>query len=230
MSESFVSLMNWADQYRKLKIRTNADTPNDSRIARNFGAEGTGLCRTEHMFFEGERINAVREMIFSQTEAERRKALAKLLPYQKTDFEGIFRAMDGLPVIIRLLDPPLHEFLPKEEKEMEELAKEMGVSLKKVKEIASALHEFNPMLGHRGCRVGITYRLITEMQATAIFEAALKVKEEGVIPLPEIEVPLVGNIKEYQHQKNIIKKVAEKIGAEGKIKYKIGTMIEVQRG
>ncbi|MEM4363848.1 MAG: pyruvate, phosphate dikinase [Candidatus Diapherotrites archaeon] len=229
MSEDFSTLMKWADQYRKLKVRTNADTPNDARIARNFGAEGIGLCRTEHMFFEGERIKAIREMIFSQTESERKKALAKLLPYQRTDFEGIFKAMDGLPVIIRLLDPPLHEFLPKEEKEMEEVAKEMGISIKKIKEIAMTLHEFNPMLGHRGCRLGITYPEITEMQATAIFEAALKVKEEGIIPLPEIEVPLVGNVKEYINQKNIIKEVAKKLGVEGKIHYKIGTMIEVPR-
>ncbi|MEM4261435.1 MAG: pyruvate, phosphate dikinase, partial [Candidatus Diapherotrites archaeon] len=229
MSEDFSTLMKWADQYRKLKVRTNADTPNDARIARNFGAEGIGLCRTEHMFFEGERIKAIREMIFSQTESERKKALAKLLPYQRTDFEGIFKAMDGLPVIIRLLDPPLHEFLPKEEKEMEEVAKEMGISIKKIKEIAMTLHEFNPMLGHRGCRLGITYPEITEMQATAIFEAALKVKEEGIIPLPEIEVPLVGNVKEYINQKNIIKEVAKKLGVEGKVHYKIGTMIEVPR-
>ncbi|MEM4326616.1 MAG: pyruvate, phosphate dikinase [Candidatus Diapherotrites archaeon] len=229
MSEDFSTLMKWADQYRKLKVRTNADTPNDARIARNFGAEGIGLCRTEHMFFEGERIKAIREMIFSKTESERKKALAKLLPYQRTDFEGIFKAMDGLPVIIRLLDPPLHEFLPKEEKEMEEVAKEMGISIKKIKEIAMTLHEFNPMLGHRGCRLGITYPEITEMQATAIFEAALKVKEEGIIPLPEIEVPLVGNVKEYINQKNIIKEVAKKLGVEGKIHYKIGTMIEVPR-
>jgi len=229
LSGSFGELMEWADSFRKLEIRTNADTPKDAHVARNYGAQGIGLCRTEHMFFEGERIKSVREMILATTESERRKALSKLLPFQRQDFEGIFRAMDGLPVIIRLLDPPLHEFLPKEEDEMKALAKEMGVSVDKVKEISSALHEFNPMLGHRGCRLGITYPEITEMQATAIFEAALNVAKEGIIAMPEIEIPLVGNINEFRNQKEIIKQIAKKLGAEGKVNYKIGTMIEIPR-
>jgi len=229
LSGSFAILMKWADSFRKLEIRTNADTPHDSKVARDFGAQGVGLCRTEHMFFEGERIKAVREMILARSEAERRKALAKLLPFQRADFEGIFRVMDGLPVIIRLLDPPLHEFLPKEESDMQALAQEMGITLEKVKEISSSLHEFNPMLGHRGCRLGITYPEITEMQATAIFEAALNVEKDGVTAIPEIEIPLVGNVQEFLNQKEIVQGVAKKLGVKGKVEYKIGTMVEVPR-
>ncbi len=229
LSGSFGILMKWADSFRRLEVRTNADTPHDSKVARDFGAEGVGLCRTEHMFFEGERIKAVREMILSRTEADRRKALAKLLPFQRSDFEGIFRVMDGLPVIIRLLDPPLHEFLPKEESDMQELATEMGTTLEKVKAISSSLHEFNPMLGHRGCRLGITYPEITEMQATAIFEAALNVEKEGVVARPEIEIPLVGNVKEFLDQKGVVEDVAKRLGVKGKVEYKVGTMVEVPR-
>ena len=229
VSGSFATLMKWADSYRKLGVRTNADTPKDSKIARDFGAEGIGLCRTEHMFFEGERINAVREMIVAEGEAGRRKALAKLLPFQRSDFEGIFKAMAGLPVIIRLLDPPLHEFLPKEEKDVEEIAKSMGVSAERLRKKVESLHEFNPMLGHRGCRLGITYPEITEMQATAIFEAALNVQKQGFKPFPEIEIPLVGNVKEFLAQKEIILRVAGKLKVKGKLKFKIGTMVEVPR-
>ncbi|MBI4210852.1 MAG: pyruvate, phosphate dikinase [Candidatus Diapherotrites archaeon] len=229
MSGAFGKLMKWADSYRKIGVRTNADTPKDAEVARGFGAEGIGLCRTEHMFFEGERIKAVREMILARDETGRRKALDKLLPFQRSDFEGIFRAMDGLPVIIRLLDPPLHEFLPKDEQDMQALAGEMGITLEKVKEISSSLHEFNPMLGHRGCRLGITYPEITEMQATAIFEAALNVKRAGVKPVPEIEVPLVGNTKEFLDQKRIIDAVAERLNVKAAMDYKVGTMFEVPR-
>jgi len=229
MSGSFGTLMKWADSYKRLEVRTNADTPKDSKVARGFGAQGIGLCRTEHMFFEGERIKAMREMILSQDEGGRRKALGKLLPYQRSDFEGLFTEMDGLPVIIRLLDPPLHEFLPKEEKEMQELADEMGITMQKIRDISDSLHEFNPMLGHRGCRLGITYPEITEMQATAIFEAALNVKAKGITPIPEIEVPLVGNLKEFMHQKQVIEAVAQRLNAKGQIKYTIGTMFEVPR-
>ncbi|MCR4369254.1 MAG: pyruvate, phosphate dikinase [archaeon] len=229
LSGSFETLMKWADKVRTLGIRTNADTPKDSKIAREFGAEGIGLCRTEHMFFEGERIRAVREMILSQDEAGRRGALAKILPFQRSDFEGIFKAMDGLPVIIRLLDPPLHEFLPKEEADIKEIASDLGVDVEKIKSTIESLSEFNPMLGHRGCRLGITYPEITEMQARAIFEAALNVSKKGIVALPEIEIPLVGNVKEFVAQRQIIAKVALELGVKGKVKYKIGTMVEVPR-
>jgi len=229
LTKDFHTLMKWADSFRKLEIRTNAETPKDSLIARSFGAEGIGLARTEHMFFGGNRITTVRRMILAQNEHGRRKALAKLLPYQTKDFEGIFKAMDGLPVIIRLLDPPLHEFLPKEEKDIPELAKRMNISPARVKEIISSLSEVNPMLGHRGCRLGITYPEITEMQATAIFKAALNSKKKKIKALPEIEIPLVGNVKEFLSQKEVIEQVAQKLRVKGKIKYKIGTMIEVPR-
>jgi len=225
----FAILMSWADSFRKLKVKTNADTPKDAKIARGFGAEGIGLVRTEHMFFEGDRIKAVREMILSENLEGRKRALGKLLPYQKEDFAGIFEAMDKLPVVIRLLDPPLHEFLPKEEKDMQELAEEMGFNLAKVKQITESLHEFNPMLGFRGCRLGMVFPEINAMQAKAIFEAALEVKENGIKPLPWIEVPLVGDVKEFLRIKEIIEKAAEETGAKGKVEYKIGTMIEVPR-
>jgi pyruvate,orthophosphate dikinase len=225
----FKILMEWADSFRKLKVKTNADTPHDSQVARDFGAQGIGLTRTEHMFFEGDRITAVREMILAENEEGRRKALDKLLPYQRSDFKGIFEVMVGLPVIIRLLDPPLHEFLPHEEKEQQQVANEMGVDVKKIKDKVTSLHEFNPMLGFRGCRLGVIYPEINEMQVRAIFEAALEVKKAGKDPKPEIEIPLVGNVKEFIPLKEMVKRVAKETGADGKIPYKIGTMIEVPR-
>lgn len=231
LSGNFGTLMEWADDFRKLKIRTNADIPRDALVARNFGAEGIGLCRTEHMFFEGERIKAMREMILSSNVQQRKKALAKLLPYQKEDFKGLFQEMQGLPVTIRLLDPPLHEFLPKESKEIKELAKELKTTVKKIKQISESLHEVNPMLGHRGCRLGISYAEITEMQVQAIMEAACELVQENVEVFPEIMVPLIGNILELKHQKEIIAKVAEETLQKYNLKfnYLIGTMIEVPR-
>ena len=231
LSADFVTLMEWADKYRKLKVRANADTPHDSKIAIKFGAEGIGLCRTEHMFFEGDRIKAVRQMILSENVEGRKKALEKLLPMQRTDFIGIFEEMKDKPVTIRLLDPPLHEFLPKEDAEIKELAKEMNVSVDKLKAKIEELHELNPMLGHRGCRLGISYPEISEMQARAIIEAAVEVKNKGLNVYPEIMVPLVGNVKELTLQKEIIQKVAGEVMKEkGRtIDYMIGTMIEVPR-
>ncbi len=229
MLGDFDTLMKWADSFKKLRVKTNADNPKDAKIALDFGAEGIGLVRTEHMFFEGDRIKAVREMILAENLEGRKKALDKLLPYQKEDFSGIFEVMDKLPVIIRLLDPPLHEFLPKEEKDMQSLAEELGFSLDKVKQITESLHEFNPMLGFRGCRLGMVYPEINAMQAKAIFQAALEVQGKGIKPLPWIEVPLVGNVKEFLKIREIIERVAEETGAKGKVDYKIGTMIEVPR-
>ncbi|HFE52943.1 MAG TPA: pyruvate, phosphate dikinase, partial [Bacteroidetes bacterium] len=208
MTGEFGELMQWVDEIRKLGVRTNADTPHDAQVARNFGAEGIGLCRTEHMFFEGERIKAVREMILAEDEEGRRKALDKILPYQKQDFLGIFKVMEGLPVTIRLLDPPLHEFLPQEEEAQREMAEDLGVPLEKVKERVEALHELNPMLGHRGCRLGIAYPEITEMQTRAIFEAACELTKQGLKVLPEVMVPLVGTLEEFQNQKEVIDRVA----------------------
>ncbi len=225
----FSTLMSWADSFKKLKVKTNADTPKDAKIALEFGAEGIGLVRTEHMFFEGERIKAVREMILSEDLDGRKKALAKLLPFQKEDFAGIFEVMDKLPVVIRLLDPPLHEFLPKEENDIKELAGEMGLGVEKIKETIESLHEFNPMLGFRGFRLGMVYPEINEMQVQVIFEAALDELGKGVTPLRWIEVPLVGHLKEFLKIKELIQKVAKETGAEGKVDYKIGTMIEVPR-
>jgi pyruvate,orthophosphate dikinase len=231
VSGNFETLMKWADEFRTLKIRTNADVPRDAKVARGFGAEGIGLCRTEHMFFEGDRIKAMREMILAETLEARKKALAKLLPYQKADFLGLFQEMNGLPVTIRLLDPPLHEFLPNEEKDIEALAKELKITTQKIKSISASLHEVNPMLGHRGCRLGITYPEITEMQVQAIMEAACELTLKKVVVLPEIMVPLVGNVKELIHQKEIIKRIADSTLAKYKVdlKYMIGTMIEVPR-
>lgn len=231
LSGNFGKLMEWADQFRKLKVRTNADTPHDSEVARNFGAEGIGLCRTEHMFFEGDRIKAVREMILADDEQGRRKALEKLLPYQRDDFYGIFKAMHDLPVTVRTLDPPLHEFLPHDEKSQQEMAKEMGVSVEVVKAKVDSLHEFNPMLGHRGCRLGISYPEITEMQARAIMEAACKLTKEGVKVIPEIMIPLVGTKEELAHQKKVVMETAEKVMSEMgvRVEYLVGTMIEVPR-
>src|SRR3989344_679922 len=231
ISGYFQTLMKWADEKRKLKVRTNADTPKDAEVALKFGAEGIGLTRTEHMFFEGERIKAVREMILADDEAGRKKALAKILPYQKSDFIGIFKVMSGLPVTIRLLDPPLHEFLPKEEKEINELAREMKVPVEKLKSTVANLFEFNPMLGFRGCRLALVYPEIAEMQTTAIIEAAIDVNKSGKKALPEIEIPVVANSKEIEILKDIIVNTAEKLIKQSGVKdhYKIGTMIELPR-
>ncbi len=229
ISGEFGKLMEWVDEFKRLGVKANADTPHDSEVARKFGAEGIGLCRTEHMFFKPERIRAMREMILAEDSEGRKRALDKILPYQKEDFRGLFRVMSGLPIIIRLLDPPLHEFLPKEEKEIREMADGMGVKPEKIRETIDSLHEFNPMLGFRGCRLSIKYPEITEMQVRAIFEAALEAKEDGDKPLPEIEVPLVGNVREFVLVKDIINGVAGEMGAKEKIKYRIGTMIEVPR-
>jgi pyruvate,orthophosphate dikinase len=231
LSGDFGTLMKWVDEIRQINVRTNADTPHDSEVARKFGAEGIGLCRTEHMFFEGDRIKAVREMILADDEAGRRRALDKLLPYQKNDFLGIFRAMNGLPVTIRTLDPPLHEFLPHEDENQQEMAAEMGVPVERIRAKVDSLHEFNPMLGHRGCRLGTTYPEITEMQARAIFEAACELAKEKVKVLPEVMIPLVGTIGEMKHQKEIVLRTAGQVMQEQgiKVKYLVGTMIEVPR-
>ena len=231
LSEDFRTIMNLADKYTRMHVRTNADTPHDAKVARAFGAQGIGLCRTEHMFFEGDRIKAVREMILADDEDGRRVALAKLLPMQRGDFEGIFEAMDGLGVTVRLLDPPLHEFTPNELESQREMAEEMGITPEEVKQKVDALHEFNPMMGHRGCRLGNTYPEITEMQARAIIEAACNLKAKGLDPRPEIMVPLVGDVKELRMQANIIRRVAETVFNERgmRVDYKIGTMIEIPR-
>jgi len=228
---SFSKLMGWSDGYRKLRVRANADTPRDARVARNFGAEGIGLCRTEHMFFEGERILAMREMIVARDAGGRRRALEKLLPMQRSDFEGIFEAMDGLPVTIRLLDPPLHEFLPHGGEESTMLAKTLGLSRGDLGRVVDSLRETNPMLGHRGCRLGIVYPEITEMQARAIFEAAVKASRRGIEVLPEIMVPLVSDVSELRHQRAVIERAAEQVmGTMGEhIPYLVGTMIELPR-
>lgn len=231
LSGDFGALMQLADKYRRLEVRTNADTPEEALVARKFGATGIGLCRTEHMFFEGERIRAVREMILADDEAGRRKALAKLLPIQRGDFEGLFREMNGLPVTIRLLDPPLHEFVPHDEASQRIMAHDMKVSLGKIKMRVEELHEFNPMMGHRGCRLGITYPEITEMQARAIIEAALNMKAKGIEVKAEIMVPLVGTVREFNAQAAVIRKAADAVFAErgDRIHYMIGTMIETPR-
>jgi pyruvate,orthophosphate dikinase len=231
LSGYFGELMVLADKYKRMSVRTNADTPKDAQIARNFGAQGIGLTRTEHMFFEGERIKAMREMILADDVAGREKALEKLLPMQRSDFEGIFEAMAGYGVTIRLLDPPLHEFVPHEEANQLEMAKEMGISVEQVKNKVESLHEFNPMLGHRGCRLGITYPEITAMQARAIIEAAMNLKAKGIDARPEIMVPLVGTVAELKNQTEIIRSVAEKVFAEkgDRIDYQVGTMIEIPR-
>ncbi|MDP0500211.1 MAG: pyruvate, phosphate dikinase [Verrucomicrobiota bacterium JB022] len=228
----FATVMGWADETRTLGIRTNADTPAMAREAVQFGAQGIGLCRTEHMFFEGDRITFMRKMILAGDEEERRAALAKLLPYQREDFVGLFQAMDGLPVTIRLLDPPLHEFLPHDDATRHDLADKLGVSTEVIAQRVSALHEENPMLGHRGCRLGITYPEITEMQARAIFEAAAEVVAAGTKVNPEVMVPLVGFKDELANQAKIIRSVADEVMKEKsvKIEYKLGTMIEVPRG
>ena len=231
LSSDFAKLMEISDKYTRMKVRTNADTPKDAAIARQFGAKGIGLCRTEHMFFEGERIKAMREMILSSDEKGRKIALAKLLPYQRSDFEGIFEAMAGYGVTVRLLDPPLHEFVPHQQATQKELAEEMGISIDQIRIKVSELEEFNPMLGHRGCRLGITYPEITEMQARAIIEAAMNLKAKGVDARPEIMVPLIGTVAEFKNQADIINKTAEAVFAErgDRIEYLVGTMIEVPR-
>jgi pyruvate,orthophosphate dikinase len=229
--QSFARLLGWADDVRRLRVRANADTPQDARIARGFGAEGIGLCRTEHMFFEGERIGAMREMIVARDEAGRRRALAKLLPMQRSDFEGIFEAMSGLPVTIRLLDPPLHEFLPHGGEESKLLARTLGIPREELSHIVDSLRETNPMLGHRGCRLGITFPEITDMQGRAIFEAAVRAKRRGLDVRPEIMVPLVATVAEFENQRAILEEAAQRIlGAMGEeIPYSIGTMIELPR-
>lgn len=229
--QKYESVMKWSDQYRRLKIRTNADQPDQASNAIKFGAEGIGLCRTEHMFFGGERITGVREMILSDTVEGRRNAIMKLLPMQREDFAGIFRAMDGFPVTIRTLDPPLHEFLPHEEKDIVAMAEHMGVSTEQVKRRIASLHEFNPMLGHRGCRLGVVYPEITEMQARAILEAACEVKKEGINVLPEIMIPLVGHKNELKHQRRLVDRVAKEVMKEydTNLDYLVGTMIELPR-
>lgn len=232
ISGHFATFMSWADEVRKLKIRTNADTPNDAKQAVEFGAEGVGLCRTEHMFFAEDRIMAVRQMITSKDLNQRKIALAKILPMQKSDFKGIYEALCGMPVTIRLLDPPLHEFLPSLDEDIEALSKEMGITFEELKETVAELHEFNPMMGHRGCRLAVTYPEIAEMQTRAIIEAAIEVnKEKEYNIVPEIMVPLVGEIKELKYVKRVIVETVEKVIAENNadLKYKVGTMIEIPR-
>jgi pyruvate,orthophosphate dikinase len=231
LSGDFALLMTWADKCRKIGIRANADTPKDAQVTKSFGGEGIGLCRTEHMFFEGDRIDAVREMILATDLEGRKKALAKLLPMQKQDFKAILGTMGNLPVTIRTLDPPLHEFLPKTEEDMQDLSKKSGMSVERIKAKVDSMHEFNPMLGFRGCRLGIEYPEITEMQAQAIFEAACELKKEGKGSFPEVMIPLIGTLAEYTLQKDIVERVAKetqkKYGV--KVKYMIGTMIEIPR-
>jgi len=232
MVGEFGTFMSWVDEVKRLKIRANADTPEDAQIARDFGAEGIGLTRTEHMFFEGKRIDAMREMILADKLEDRKKALQKILPMQRGDFQGLFKVMSGYPVTIRLLDPPLHEFLPHTDEEVNELAKEMGVEPLKLKEKANSLHEFNPMLGHRGCRLGVTYPEIYAMQTQAIMEAACEVKKaEGVDAIPEIEIPLVGSASELKNLRAVCEKVCHEVMERYglKIQYTIGTMIELPR-
>ncbi len=231
LDADFAEIMTLADKYTRMTVRTNADTPHDALVARKFGASGIGLCRTEHMFFEGEKIKAMREMILAEDAEGRRKALAKILPYQQADFEGIFEAMAGCPVTVRLLDPPLHEFVPHEEKGQREMAETMGVSLKVIKQRVEALHEQNPMLGHRGCRLGNTFPEITEMQTRAILGAALALKKKGIVAIPEIMVPLVGIKYEFNEQEGIIRETAAQLFAEkgDSIAFKVGTMIEIPR-
>jgi len=231
MTGDFAKLMGWADELRTLKVRANADTPKDAATAMKFGAEGIGLCRTEHMFFEPDRIPAMREMIVARTEEQRRKALEKLLPMQRSDFEGLFTEMKGNPVTIRFLDPPLHEFLPQEEEDIKALAKEMGLKYEELKGIIADLHEFNPMMGHRGCRLSVTYPEIAEMQTRAVIEAAINVNKKGMHIVPEIMIPLVGEVKELKYVKDIVVKTADEVIAKAGVDmhYKVGTMIEIPR-
>lgn len=232
ISGTFDRFMKWADGYRTLKVRTNADTPRDAQTAVSFGAEGIGLCRTEHMFFEGERIKAIREMIVAKTVDARRAALAKLLPYQQGDFEKLYEVMEGKPVTIRFLDPPLHEFLPQKEEDIIDLAAEMNITADELKQVVSSLHEFNPMMGHRGCRLAVSYPEIAEMQTTAVINAAIVVtKKTGTAVVPEIMIPLVGEIKELKYVKDVVTSTADKLIEEAgvEMKYQVGTMIEIPR-
>lgn len=231
MAGDFGTFMGWVDEIRTMQVRTNADTPRDAKQAKEFGAEGIGLCRTEHMFFAEDRIPAIREMIVSKTAEQRKTALAKILPMQRGDFEAIFRAMDGLPVTIRLLDPPLHEFVPHTDEDIKALADEMGLTFEELKATVDGLEEFNPMLGHRGCRLAVTFPEIAEMQARAIMEAAVACNKDGMNVVPEIMVPLVGEVKELRYVKKFIVDTAEKVLEENNMKfdYKIGTMIEIPR-
>ena len=231
LSGDFAKLMKLCDKYTRLKVRTNADTPHDAEVARSFGATGIGLCRTEHMFFDNQKIIAMREMILAPDVDGRKKALDKLLPYQKADFKGIFKAMDGCPVNVRLLDPPLHEFVPHDLKGQEEMAKAMGVTVDYIRQRVESLCEHNPMLGHRGCRLGNTYPEITEMQTRAILGAACELKKEGYDPHPEIMVPLIGILYEFEAQEKVIRETAAQLFKEEgvEIPFKVGTMIEVPR-
>ena len=232
ISGHFATFMEWADNIRKLSVRTNADNPRDTKQAIEFGAEGIGLCRTEHMFFEEDRIMAMREMIVAKNEDERRAALAKLLPIQKKDFIGMYEALKGMPATIRFLDPPLHEFLPHTDDEIAELAKTMGLSFGELKSTVENLHEFNPMMGHRGCRLAVSYPEIAEMQTRAVIEAAIEVKKnKGYDIVPEIMIPLVGEVKELKFVKDIVVKTAEEVMNEKGVKldYHVGTMIEIPR-
>ncbi len=224
--------MSWADKFRNLQVYTNADTPRDAKQAREFGAEGIGLCRTEHMFFEGDRIKAVREMIVAKTVEARKAALAKVLPYQQGDFEALYEVMEGRPVTIRFLDPPLHEFLPTKEEDIVELAGDLNITVDELKNVIASLHEFNPMMGHRGCRLAVSYPEIAEMQTTAVINAAVNVsKKTGTMVKPLIMIPLVGEVKELQFVKNVVTTTADKIIAESGLdmKYEVGTMIEIPR-
>lgn len=231
LTGDFGTFMEWADQLRTLKVRANADTPADAAQAFKFGAEGIGLCRTEHMFFDSDRIKSMREMIVARTEEQRRKALDKLLPMQRSDFEGLFREMKGFPVTIRYLDPPLHEFLPQEDEDIKALANELGMSFEDLKAVVLSLHEFNPMMGHRGCRLAVSYPEIAEMQTRAVIEAAINVNKQGMSVIPEIMIPLVGDIKELKYVKDIVVKTANSIIKESGVSldYKVGTMIEIPR-
>jgi len=223
--------MGWADKYRRLEVRANADNPHDAEVARNFGAQGIGLTRTEHMFFESDRILAIREMIVAKTKEAREKALAKLLPMQRADFEGIYKAMAGFPVTVRYLDPPLHEFVPTNEKEIEALAKELKMPFAELNNIINELHETNPMLGHRGVRLSVTYPEIAVMQTRAVIEAAINVNKEGLSVTPEIMIPLVGEVKELNYIKEIVVATADQVIKEAgvELKYLVGTMIEIPR-
>ena len=228
----FGRLMGWADKYRQLMVYTNADTPRDAAQGRAFGAQGIGLCRTEHMFFEGERIKAMREMIVADNTEDRKKALAKIMPYQQGDFEGLYEAMEGCPVVIRFLDPPLHEFLPTKEEDIKEIAGEIGVTVEKLKNVIESLHEFNPMMGHRGCRLAVSYPEIAEMQTTAVINAAIAVTKRGKYSIePNIMIPLVGEVKELKYVKDVVTATADQIIAESGVsmKYQVGTMIEIPR-
>jgi pyruvate,orthophosphate dikinase len=231
LSQNFSTIMEWSEKYTSLSVRTNADTPKDAEKAYNFGAKGIGLVRTEHMFFEGDRIKAIREMIVSQTKELREAALAKLLPMQRSDFEGIYKAMKGFPVTVRYLDPPLHEFVPTKKEDIEELAKEMNIPFEDLKATIDSLHETNPMMGHRGCRLAVTFPEIAEMQTRAVIEAAINVNKAGLKVVPEIMIPLVGEVKELKFVKDIVVKTAEKVLKEQnyKLDYHIGTMIEIPR-